>query len=150
MLNDEGNNVSNWYSINVLQGNFSKYQAVRFRLKSTDRDIGVTADIDIVITDTSVESYQISELLGVSIDGQMNFKEHVGEVTKKASKQVVLPRLRNIIPHSAKLKIYKTAILPLLTYCHIVWHFCAASDAHKLERVQEKALRDVYCSKIAT
>ena len=27
-LNDEGNNVSNWYSTNTLQGNFSKYQAV--------------------------------------------------------------------------------------------------------------------------
>ena len=59
-------------------------------------------------------------------------------------------RLRNIIPQSAKLKIYKTAILPLLTYCHIVWHFCAASDARKLERVQEKALRAVYRSKMAT
>ena len=86
-----------------------------------------------------MESYPILKLLGVSIDGQMNFKEHIGEVTRKASKQVgVLLRLRNIIPQSAKLKIYKTAILPLLTYCHIVWHFCAASDALKLERVQEK------------
>ena len=45
-------------------------------------------DIDIVITDTSVEDYPILELLGVSIDGQINFKEHVGDVTKKASKQV--------------------------------------------------------------
>ena len=71
----------------------------------------------------------------------MNFKEHVGEVMKKASKQVgVLLRLHNSIPQSTELKIYKTAILPLLIYCHIVWHFCAASDAHKLERVQEKAL----------
>ena len=44
-LNDESNNVSNWYLINALQGNFSKYQAVRFGPKSTDRYI------DIVITD---------------------------------------------------------------------------------------------------
>ena len=60
-INDEGNNVSSWYSTNALQGNFSKYQAVRFGPRSTDRDI------DIVITDTSVESYPILELLGVSI-----------------------------------------------------------------------------------
>ena len=34
---------------------------------------------------------------------KMNFKEHIGEVTRKASKQVgVLLRLRNIIPQSAK------------------------------------------------
>ena len=72
----------------------------------------------------------------------MNFKEHVGEVMKKAPKQVgVLLHLRDIIPQSAKLKIYETAILPLLTFCHIVWHFCAASYARKLEHVQEKALQ---------
>ena len=75
----------------------------------------------------------------------------LARLRKKASIQVgVLLRLRNIIPQSAKLKNYKTAILPLLTYCHIVWHFCAASDARKLERVQEKALRAVYRSKTAT
>ena len=33
---------------------------------------------------------------------------------------------------------------PNLTYCHIVWHFCKASDARKLERVQERALHAVY------
>ncbi|PFX15853.1 hypothetical protein AWC38_SpisGene19906 [Stylophora pistillata] len=128
-----------------LDGNFSKYQGVRFGPRFMDRDI------NIVITDTSVESYPILELLGVSIDGQMKFKEHIGEVTKKASKQVgVLLPVRNIIPQSAKLKSFKTAILPLLTYRHIVWHFFVASDARKLERVQEKALRAVSCSKTAT
>ena len=65
-LNDEDNNVSNCrYSINALQGNFLKYQAIRFGLRSTDRDI------NIVITDTPVENYPILELLGVPIDGQM-------------------------------------------------------------------------------
>ena len=78
-------------------------------------------DIDIVITDTSVESYPMLELLGVSIDDQMNFKKHVGEVTKKASKQVgVLLRLPNIIPQSAKLQIYKNRYITtinILSYC---------------------------------
>ena len=81
----------------------------------------------------------------------MNFNEHAGEVMKKASKLAgVLLRPRNIIPQSAKLKVYITAILPLLTYCHIVWHFSAASVARKLERIQEKAPQAVYCSKTAT
>ena len=62
-----------------------------------------------------------------------------------ASKKVgVLVRLRNMIPREAKLQLYKSVILPNLTYCHIVWHFCKASDARKLERVQERVLRAVY------
>ena len=50
-------------------------------------------------------------------------------------------RLRNLIPISAKLVLFKTAILPYLTYCQFVWHFCKASDSPKIERLQERGLR---------
>ena len=43
-----------------------------------------------------------------------------------------------------QLLLYKSSILPYLTYCHLIWHFCKASDARKVERVQERALRIVY------
>ena len=48
---------------------------------------------------------------------------------------------------SAKLQLYKSAILPHLIYCHTVWHFCRASDKRKLERIQERALRAVFINK---
>ena len=52
-----------------------------------------------------------------------------------------------MMPTNAKLTIYKTAILSHLTYCSTVWHFCKVADKRKLERLQEKALRVVYCDK---
>jgi len=54
-------------------------------------------------------------------------------------------RLKNLIPTEAKLQLYKAAILPHLTYCHLTWHFCKASD--KLERIQERGLRAVFKDK---
>ena len=56
-------------------------------------------------------------------------------------------RLRNLIPTEAQLQLYKTAILPHLTYCHLIWHFCRASDTRKLERIQERGLRAVFKDK---
>jgi len=53
-------------------------------------------------------------------------------------------RLRNLIPTMAKLQLYKSAILPHLTYCHLVWHFCRASDTRTLERLQERGLRTIF------
>jgi hypothetical protein len=53
-------------------------------------------------------------------------------------------RLRNLIPTSAKLVLFKGAILPYLTYCQLVWHFCKASDSRNIERLQERGLRAVY------
>ena len=44
----------------------------------------------------------------------------------------------------AKLKIFMSFIWPQIIYCHMVWHFCPASDSKKIERVQEQALRAVY------
>ena len=38
-----------------------------------------------------------------------------------------------------------TKILPHLTYCNLVWHFCKATDKKKLERVNERELRAVFC-----
>ena len=59
-------------------------------------------------------------------------------------------RLRNLIPCNAKLSLYKYSILPHLTYCHLVWHFCNASDRRKLVRFQEPALRAVYKTRSAS
>ena len=59
-------------------------------------------------------------------------------------------RLRNRIPKTAKLHIVKFAIIPHLTYCQTVWHFCRASDTRKLERIQERALRSVYCDNVSS
>ena len=59
-------------------------------------------------------------------------------------------RLHNLIPCSAKLTIYKSCILPYLTYCHMVWHFCKALDSSKIERLQERALKAVYRGKSAS
>ena len=43
--------------------------------------------------------------------------------------------------------MYIKAILPHLTYCSTVWHFCRASDRRKLERLQERAPRTVFNSR---
>eukprot|EP00794_Sanderia_malayensis_P018500 gene18500-20355_t len=78
----------------------------------------------------------------------MTFNGHISNMCKKASQKVgVLMRLRNLIPMEAKLVLYKTTILPHLTYCGLVFHFCRASDRRKLERVQERALRAVFSDK---
>ena len=72
----------------------------------------------------------------------------IGKLCKRVSQRIgVISRFRNIMPTNAKLTIYKTAILSHLTYCSTVWHFCKVADKIKIERIQEKALRVVYCDK---
>lgn len=100
---------------------------------------------NIEIDEQIIKSSPDLKLLGVTLDDEISFSTHISDICKMASRKVgALVRLGKMIPGEAKLQLYKSAILPNLTYCHIVWHFCKASDARKLERVQEQALRAVY------
>ena len=88
------------------------------------------------------------KLLGVTIDDQLNFNIHINEICKRASQRVgVMMRLKKLIPTNAKLTLYKSAILPYLTYCHLTWHLCTASNKRKLERMQERELRALFLDK---
>lgn len=133
--------ASRWYRSNFLKGNYDKYQTMTLGNKNNDMD-------SIIIDDNEVKSTKCLKLLGVYIDNRLQFDEHIANICKRSSQRVgVLMRLRNMIPTDTKLKLFKAAILPYLTYSHLVWHFCRASDTRKLERIQERALRAVYCDK---
>ena len=100
---------------------------------------------------TDIKAYDSITLLGVDIDNALNFPGHISNIYKKRSQRVgVINRLRNLIPQNAKLQLFKGAILPHITYCSTVWNFCRASDSRKLEMVQERALRAIYCDSNST
>ena len=111
--------------------------------KSTKLTLGfIQNDSNICVNDVEIETKNNIILLGVVLDSELNFSEHITSICKKASQRIgVLMRLRNLIPMKSKLILYKSAILPFLTYCHLVWHFCKASDTRTLERLQERGLR---------
>ena len=140
--------ISKWYKDNFLNGNYDKYNLILLGRKNKNED---SQSINVKIDEQVIKSSPDLKLLGVTLDDELSFSTHISDICKKASKKVgVLVRLRNMIPREAKLQLYKSAILPNLTYCHIVWHFCKASDARKLERVQERPLRAVYNDRNAT
>jgi len=104
-------------------------------------------NMKLAVNEFEVEPNECLKLLGVNIDSRLNFTEHISSVCKKGSQRVgVIMRLRNLISTSVKLQMYKAAVLPHLTYCHMIWHFCKASDSRKLERVQERGLIAVFYS----
>ena len=141
-LSRNAEKASNWYEDNMLKGNYSKYRTMTMQNK---REL---TNPTMSIQGSEIESTEKLNLLGVTIDSKLNFSHHINNVCKKASQRIgVLMRLKNLIPTEAKLQLYKAAILPHLTYCHLTWHFCQASDRRKLERIQERGLRAVFKDK---
>ena len=58
------------------------------------------------------------KLLGVTSDEHLKFTSHLKELSKRVSRKIgVMMRLKNVIPTLAKVRIYKSLILPQITYC---------------------------------
>ena len=110
-----------------------------------------TQQTELVIKNSKIDITDAFKLLEVIIDKDLNFSQHISQVCLRTSKMIgVLLRLKNLIPMYAKLRIYQTAILPHLTYCSLVWHFCRASDTGKLERINERGLRTVFYDRVSS
>ena len=138
-LESEAAKALTWYNDNYLMVNPDKFQLLMINSQNDKDQASLTINAHVI------ESTADISLLGVNIDEHLVFSKHIGELCIKAGQRVgVLSRLGNLIPTEAKLLLYKSSILPHLTYCHLIWHFCKASDARKVERVQERALRIVY------
>ena len=139
-LLSEGSKITKWYKENLLQVSVQKYQSMLLG-SGTEANYSINLHIDGI----SIEPLKSIKLFGVLLDSELNFSEHISFVCKMASQQIgVLRRLRKLIPTRAKLQLYKAAILPHLTYCSTIWHFCRASYKRKVERLQERALRVVF------
>ena len=64
-------------------------------LISKQKDANINIDID----GNKVSYYQNIKLLGVNIDSQLTFNDHISEICKKVSQRVgVMTRLHNLIP----------------------------------------------------
>ena len=87
-----------------------------------------------------------SKLLGVTIDNQLNWKQHVSTMVRSASyKLFMLRRLSSLgAPADALKVVYTTFILPKLMYASPAWSSSLSlTQQLQLERVQKRACRTI-------
>ena len=71
-IENDGEETSRWYKTNFLQGNYSKYQAM-----AIVRD---TQQMELVIDDCKINFTDAFKLLGVIVDKDLSFSQHISEV----------------------------------------------------------------------
>ncbi|KAK2150448.1 hypothetical protein NP493_2777g00001 [Ridgeia piscesae] len=77
-----------------------------------------------VINDEPVEQRDSFKYLGVMLDEKLSFTEHVTTVQKKSQQRLyVLRKLRaSYVDRVLLLRLYRSVIEPLLTYCSICYY----------------------------
>ena len=83
--------------------------------------------------------------LGVKLDQSLALREHIDSAYKKASGRLyLLKRIRPQVTADAAIKVYKSMILPIFTYCSILTSNYTKSFEEKITSFERRSYRIIY------
>ena len=129
--------LSEWFKANRLSLNLKKCKYILFCNKNKKC---VGNNLQLMISGKVMQRVECIKFLGVYLDCQLNWKQHLDEVCNKVSKIIgIMVRLRYVFPPEILLILYNSLILPYLSYCNVVWGNTYASNLTKLQLLQKKS-----------
>ena len=137
-LENETQVMAKWFAENSMKANADKFQGIVFPRSRNNTNVQVSlGGVDIAFAQTI-------DVLGVCIDGKLNFNEHVHRICSKASAQIsALQRLTGLVDYQSRKAIYTSFIASNFNYCPLVWFFTSRESINKIDKIQERALRFV-------
>ena len=127
-----------WLEMNKIKINCSKSKYIAFSYRNS-----LTFG-NIKIGSQYLENTTSAKFLGILIDDNLNFKEHVEHISTKISKTVgLLFRLRLSLPPDALKTLYCSLILPHINYGIEVWHGCPRGCRDRIFILQKRAIRAI-------
>ena len=138
-LNIEIDKVSNWLIANKLTINIKKTNLLIF--KSRQKKL-MKQNLDIKIKNQSITQRQSIKFLGVFVDQNLNWKEHIHTISGKISRSIgIISRSRFYLSQRTLFKLYYSLVYPYLYYGNIVWGCTYESSLKRLTILQKRAVR---------
>ena len=138
-MQDDLNEIYRWAEKNMMKFNIDKFEQITH---GTTNGVDVmpykNPDGDDIVSDNTIRD------LGVICNNNLQFKEHINDITMK-SKIMSGMLLRTFITRDRKtmMTLFNTYIRSKLEYCSIVWSPTTQEEINKIERIQKS-----YTSKI--
>ena len=142
-VNVELNNVNNWLCVNKLSLNIDKSNFVIFHPSQKK----VQYPINLIINNKILEEKKYVKYLGIIMDCNLNWKQHIHELSKKVSRSIgILSKLRHYVPQSILIQIYYSIVFPFLIYGVLIWGNTYKTNIYPLVILQKKAIRIITFS----
>lgn len=146
-LQSDLDKVHNWCNLNRMELNTKKCYYVRFARKSK------LVLHNYHINHNFVTEKQIIRDLGVLFDNKLTFKEHLEDVTNRASRMLgfVLRNVKGFRNPKTKILLYYSLVRSILEYCSVIWRPHYSTHILRLERIQKRFLWHLtYSSGLST
>ena len=97
---------------------------------------------DYSLHNQTLENVQLAKCLGITITDNMDWGQHISEISSKATKTLgFLRRNLTFAPRSTKEAAYKTLVRPKFEYASPVWSPYSKLQISQIEKVQRTAAR---------
>ena len=138
-LNKDLERISNWATQGKMNFNPDTTKQVQEVIFS--RKLKKTVHPPLLFNNASVTRTSSQKHLGIILDNQLKFDDHIKMVFRKISKTIgLLRKLHNLLPRAALIIIYKAFIRPHLDYGDIPYDQAYNMSFHqKLESIQYNA-----------
>ena len=131
--------TSEYFNRNKLSLNVGKCECM---LVGTQQALEKFKDVNIRIGNQKVKKVQSTKYLGIHIDENLRWTNHVDCMVKKISSKIgILRKLKRTVPNDCLQTLYNTIVLPHFDYGDVIYDSCTATDKHRLQNLQNRAAR---------
>ena len=125
-----------WFNSNYLKLNADKCHLL---ISNHNTDIHIKVGEEVIECSNSVK------LLGVTIDNNLNFKDHVSNLCKKNSQKLhALARISKFMCEGKLRMLMKAFIESQFGHCPLTWMFHSGTLNNRINKLHERAIRLVY------
>ena len=109
---------ANKLSVNATKTNYM-IMGTQYMTSMEDQSV---SNVDIILDKTKLKRVDKTKFLGVTIDENLSWKNHIDGITNTISRNVgMINKLKFIIPESILRTVYCTLVLPYINYGILIW-----------------------------
>ena len=137
-LENELKRVEYWLNMNKIKINCSKSKFMLFSYRKNFSLHSIAFGNNIISVTNSIK------FLGIEIDSNLNFRNHVNNISKKVSRVIgLLYRLNKFLPVEILRTLYFTLVMPHMMYGIEVWYGAPQYVLNRVSILQKKAIRAI-------
>ena len=137
-LNDELHKLTEWLVANRLTLNLKKTHYVIFSSAKNNKHIYD----DLIINNKVIDRVVSTKFLGVIIDAQLKFREHIAQIKGKIARGIgILCRAKKFFNIKTLTDLYYSFVHPYLSYCVEFWGNTNTAYINPLIKLQKHAVR---------
>jgi hypothetical protein len=138
-LNEDLGRLKSYFDTNRLSLNVPKCEFMQI---GTHQSLAKMPDLSIHINNEPLQRVSMSKYLGLCIDENLRWEEHINYIIPKISAKIgVLRKLRSVVPIDTLKLLYNAIVLPHFDYADTVYDSASETSKIQLQRLQTRAAR---------